>query len=85
MKQIEEKIYERIVQFLGEEKREALTGEESLLEDLDFDSIQIIELFSEIEEQFGIEFKDYETLLEQLDCMTGFIEYIAELIAKEKQ
>ncbi|MBA4493467.1 acyl carrier protein [Paenactinomyces guangxiensis] len=61
-----------------------LTGEESLIEDLGFDSIMLLQLIIRLEDHFQIDFEVEDMSLElfkSINSLTGFIEH---LIEKEK-
>ena len=54
--------------------------DDDLMEDLGFDSIQIMELICRIEDKYGIEFEDYSTLIEKLSSVSDFIRYVEEVV-----
>ena len=75
---MEEKVYEIIRNMTGVEK---LSPEMLLKEDLGFDSLNIIELIVELEDEFGIEFSasslDPE-LIVTVGCVTGIVKECSE-------
>ncbi len=52
-----------------------------IFEDLNFDSIMLVDLLMLLEETYGIELTDdMSALLENMDCMEKFVEYIGEKV-----
>ncbi len=52
-----------------------------IFEDLNFDSIMLVDLLILLEETYGIELTDdMSALLENMDCMEKFVEYIGEKV-----
>lgn len=78
--EIKEELFQLICELAEEDKREQITPDSDLMEDLGFDSIQIMELFAVIEERYEIEFTDYESLLDRMDSVSQFIEYVSGVI-----
>ena len=70
-----EKVKDIIVEELGVE-REKLTPEASFIEDLGADSLDIVELVMEFEDEFGITIPDDD--YEQIQTVGNAIDYIEE-------
>lgn len=51
-----------------------------LLDELDFDSVQILDLINTIEEKYHIEFIDLSELLDRIDSVNDFISYVEEMV-----
>lgn len=77
---ISEELMQLIRSQSGRNAAEEFTPDSDLMEDLGFDSIQIMELFAVIEETYGITFTDYVSLLDSLDSVSAFTDYVSELI-----
>lgn len=56
-------------------------GEEdiSLIDDLEFDSLQLVSVLAEIEEKFQISFEEGEQLLDMVDHLDEMVEYLKSL------
>lgn len=54
-------------------------GDISLIEDLEFDSLQLVEVLAEIEERFQISFEESEKMLDLVDHLEQLINYVEEL------
>lgn len=68
---------EYIIELSGKAKQEIVFDKKlSLIEDLDLDSIAIVELVVFIEERFGINSDDDE-LIDKLDDFNKLVEYIS--------
>lgn len=61
-------------------EKEVGDGDISLIEDLEFDSLQLIEALTEIEEVFRISFEDGEILLDMVDHLEEMIQYVESSI-----
>lgn len=78
--EVREELLQLISRYVSGDKKEVIHSDSDLMEDLGFDSIQIMELFAEIEERFHIKFTDYVSLLDCLDSLSAFLDYVCELI-----
>jgi len=74
-KEIEEKVKEILSEELGI-KREAITPEKRLIEDLGMDSFKAIELMFEIEDKFNIEIKEDD--MKNIKRVRDAVKYIEE-------
>ncbi len=61
------------------EKLQAEMKDISLIDDLGFDSLQLIEALDEIEKEFGISFEDGEKLLDMVEHLEEMIQYVESL------
>ncbi len=52
--------------------------EKNLIEDLGFDSIQLVDLIFSLEEKYGLQITDMGSFLESLKSVRELIDYIAE-------
>ena len=73
--EILEKIKEITVDRLGVEEND-VTPEASFREDLEADSLDLVELIMELEEQFGMEIPDEEA--EKITTVDQAVEYVVE-------
>lgn len=68
-----EKVKEKIAEQLGIDEEE-ITLESQIVDDLDADSLDVIELLMMLEEEFDIEIPDSD--LDQLNTVGDVVEYI---------
>ncbi|MBX6762784.1 MAG: acyl carrier protein [Rubrobacteraceae bacterium] len=73
--EILEKIREITAERLGVDESE-ITPEASFREDLEADSLDLVELIMELEEQFGMEIPDEEA--EKITTVEEAVDYVAE-------
>lgn len=80
MNQIGKEICEMIEELM--EDTNGLEGkmDAGLLDELDFDSVQILDLINTIEEKFHIEFVDLSELLDRIDSVNDFICYVEKIV-----
>lgn len=57
-----------------------IEGDISLIDDLGFDSLQLVEVLTEIEERFRISFENGEKLLDFVDHLEMMVSYVEKLI-----
>ena len=57
--------------------------ESRLIEDLELDSIALMDLFCKIEEQFGVDFTDLEDFGNRFNVCVSLCEVINELVEKK--
>lgn len=73
-----------IVQQLDVEGEVRISEDMRLIEDFDFDSLQLINLILEIEKTFHIEFQDADMLFDNYNRIGDLCHFVAKLINKEK-
>ncbi len=76
--EIQSMIYDIIKDIIGEDC--SFSSKSSLIEDLKFDSIKIVEFVIKIEEQFNISIISFGDLLESFSSVEKTIQYIIKLI-----
>jgi len=79
-----DKLYEIIAKLSGEIKISAITEETDLITDGSYDSLKFIQLISEIEETFQIEFDIDDVDLKKLRSMKNLMQLINEKIGDKK-
>lgn len=72
-----------VIESILEEEVE-ITGQTQLIDDLEFDSVSIVELITKIEESFSITFNDEDLLVDQFETVDSLVHYIMELLDKNK-
>lgn len=82
MASIEERVKEIIVNKLGVDEKEVTEGA-SFVEDLGADSLDIVELVMDLEEEFGIEIPDEDA--EQIRTVGEAIDYIRDKAGEEAE
>lgn len=60
--------------------KQEITGDTNLIYDLGFDSILLIELFTEIEERYSVEFDFEDVDFEKIVVYENFVHYIASIL-----
>ncbi|MEC1178644.1 phosphopantetheine-binding protein [Metasolibacillus meyeri] len=74
---IENKVHQ-IISTLSNTENNSFTGNESLYNDLGFDSLKIVELIIELEQAFDISIDDEEIDFETLDSINNIINLITK-------
>lgn len=74
MEAIREQIMDIIESYAGKEV--TVDDDISLIDDLEFDSLQLVGVLTEIEERFHISFEEGEKLLDMVDSLDKIIEYV---------
>jgi len=82
MSDVREKVKQVIVEQLSVNPDE-VTDDASFIEDLGADSLDIVELVMELEEQFGVDIPDEEA--EKISTVGGAIKYIEERVGGAKE
>lgn len=75
MNTVRDRVQRIVEKYYGEPIR---AGEVSLIEDLSFDSLQLVECLAELEEEFAMSFEEGEGLLDLVDNLESMINYISE-------
>lgn len=68
----------------GELNESIITLETKLIEDLEFDSVQLMMLLNEIERKFGVDFTDLEDFQDKFNLCRLLVEGIEELIGNNR-
>ena len=74
-----DEVYERVKSALGEQlgvEESEITNEASFQEDLDADSLDLVELIMELEDQFGIKIPDEDA--QKLTTVGQAVDYVVE-------
>ena len=75
---IEEKLRDIVLEVCSKQiDRNEITGKVSFIYDLGMDSVSMVKLLVEIEEQFGIEIVDGYTAIEKMADFESLVEYIS--------
>lgn len=73
MEDVRARVTDIIAKYTEEEIR---TEDVSLIDDLNMDSLQLVEALAEIENEFNISFEEGEKLLELVDQLEEMIRYV---------
>ena len=76
MEEVQETLKEILQKYT---EKEILNENISLIEDLEFDSLQLVAVLAEIEETFQISFYEGEKLLDMVDDLKEMVQYIEGL------
>lgn len=83
MGSVKENIFSILQNYLSENMWDLdLEAKVSLIEDLQFDSLQIVEFLTEVERVFNISFEESEQMLEYVDDLGKLIDYVKECVEK---
>ncbi|MCI8509356.1 MAG: acyl carrier protein [Lachnospiraceae bacterium] len=74
MQTVRRQIIDIIEKYAGKEV--VTDGDISLIDDLEFDSLQLVGVLTEIEEKFHISFEQGEKLLDMVDSLDKITEYV---------
>lgn len=74
MQTIRKQIVDIVASYAGKEI--TADGDISLIDDLEFDSLQLVGVLTEIEERFHTSFEEGEKLLDMVDSLNKIIEYV---------
>lgn len=77
-KKILDELQQIVSSFVDNEDAVKIEFNTRLIEDLNFDSIKIMTLISEIEKKFGVEFSDEFLLVENLDSIANIYYFLEE-------
>lgn len=80
MKNVREQIL-MVVKSYGVDDEKINEGKISLIDDFEFDSLQLVEFLTKIEEKFGLTFTDGEKLLDMVDDLESLIEYVENKVS----
>lgn len=84
MQQVRETLFLLICQELGVEEVD-ISDDTHLIEDLNFDSVQLISLVTTVENTFKIEFDDSNMLLDNFNRVGDLCKLIGELLIKKSE
>lgn len=84
MSEIKERI-EQIIAGITEKKVENLDNNVNLFEDLDFDSILILQLVSELEEEWNFTLADYPELLDEMETIESLVLFLEGISERNAQ
>ncbi|MCI8964152.1 MAG: hypothetical protein HFG37_10650 [Eubacterium sp.] len=75
-----EPVRKRVTQIIEQyTDKEIKSGEDiSLIDDLDFDSVQLVEVLTDLEKEFHISFEESEVILDMVDHLEELICYIRD-------
>jgi acyl carrier protein len=75
-----EPVRERVLHIIEQyTDKEIKSGEDiSLIDDLEFDSVQLMEVLTELEKEFEISFEESEVILDMVDHLEELICYISD-------
>lgn len=84
MTKLEEKIYEFVKNYIQKEGKTNFTVDSELIESRVLTSLSLINLLTELEDKWNIDFKFEEIELESLTTIKGIVELTARMINCEK-
>ena len=83
MEEIKEQIYKILADELNIKEKVIFQDDILLIEDLGFDSMQLMSLIAELEDVFQIEFKDSDMLFDSFNRIGDLCELVNKLISKK--
>lgn len=79
-----DKIHEYIRSMIQDiAEKENIDDNMKMTEDLEFDSIMIVELVTKVEDEYGVEFDSFAELIEAFDTVGSVIDYFLGLIVEK--
>lgn len=84
MSKLEKKIYEFVQNYIQKEGKNNFTMDSELIESRVLTSLSLINLLTELEDQWNIDFKFEEIELESLTTVKGIVKLTARMINCEK-
>lgn len=84
MKNTEEKVYAIIKEIMGNEDVE-LTNDAYLIDDLGFDSVQLMNLIVTLESEFEFEFDDSDMLFDNFNQISSLCDLVDQLLEKKAE
>lgn len=84
MSKLEKKIYEFVQNYIQREGKNNFTMDSELIESRVLTSLSLINLLTELEDQWNIDFKFEEIELENLTTVKGIVKLTARMINCEK-
>ncbi len=74
------KVYDEILKIIQEFVESDVSETDSLFDDLEFDSVQIIDLVLKIEELYNFQFDQYDELMDHMENVREFALYFEAYI-----
>lgn len=84
MSKLEKKIYEFVQNYIQKEGKNNFTMDSELIESRVLTSLSLINLLTELEDQWNVDFKFEEIELESLTTVKGIVKLTARMINCEK-
>lgn len=81
-KEIKDVLDSIIREYSGESAMEDYHGQ-SLIRDMELDSVSLMEVITDIEEKFCVDFNMEENLIELLDSYDGLLEYLCKKVGEK--
>ena len=82
-------VFEEIAQTICEQSQRKVSAQDirngtRLIEDLGYDSISLMQLIINLEERYGIQFKDEFLLMDKINVVGNIYDYILTLVGVER-
>lgn len=84
MQNTKEKVYAIIKELMGNDDVE-LSDDAYLIDDLGFDSVQLMNLIVTLESEFGVEFDDSDMLFENFNQLSSLCDLVDQLLEKKSE